>query len=214
MRTCLVLSALGGLGLVNSARAADPLSQRLLDFRFGFAPVANSTASVDAATADANPTKLVTVGRGLQVRVVTAAANAAPNIDQMVLWPNDRHPTHLIVMNEEDTPEPGVQRIRLSDGHVDTILSGTTDGDPIRLTPWGTILAGEEAGNTGQVIEIANPLTTTNVVYDRTTGTASNGPGGSGAENVALRRALGHLSFEGLAILPSGIVYYSDELRP
>ena len=182
---------------------------------FGFdRPAASSTASVDAATANADPTSLISVAKGLRVRVVTAAANAGANIDQIALWPDDFHPTHLIVMNEQGAADPGVQRIRLSDGLVETILTGTSSNDPIRRTPWGTILAGEEGGTTGQMVEILNPLATTNVLYDRVLGVATNGPGGSGAENVAPRWALGRLSFEGLAILPSGVVYYGDERGP
>ena len=179
---------------------------------FGFnGSVPNSTASVDAATANADPRKLVSVAHGLNVQVASARAELGANTDQMAFWPDDVHPTHLIAMNEQGTTDPGVQRIRLSDGSVETILTGTTSGDPIRRTPWGTILAGEEAGTSGQMIEIINPLQTTGVVYNRVTGTAS---GGTGAQNVTPRWALGRLSFEGLAILPNGVVYYGDELRP
>jgi hypothetical protein len=92
--------------------------------------------------------------------VVSAVPNLAPNIDQMVLWPNDQNPTHLIVANEEGVAQPGLQRIRLSDGLAETILTGTTSGDPVRRTPWGTILFGEETAD-GWLIEIADPLTTT-----------------------------------------------------
>jgi hypothetical protein len=49
------------------------------------------------------------------------------------------------------------------------------------------------------------------VIFDRVTGTAS---GGTGAANVASRRALGRLSFEGLALYPNGVLYYGDENRP
>jgi secreted PhoX family phosphatase len=182
---------------------------------FGFeGTVASSTASVDAATANADPTSLITVARGLHVRVVSASAATPANTDQMALWPDDFHPTHIITINEQGTAEPGVVRIRLSDGAVETILTGTSSGDPIRRTPWGTILAGEEAGTTGQFIEILNPLATTNVVYDRVMGTAINGPGGSGAENVTPRWALGRISFEGIALMPNGVAYYGDELGP
>jgi len=31
---------------------------------------------------------------------------------------------------------------------------------------------------------------------------------------VASRRALGRLSFEGIALYPNGIIYYGDENRP
>ncbi len=32
--------------------------------------------------------------------------------------------------------------------------------------------------------------------------------------NVAVRPAVGHLSFEGVAIYPNGVMYYGDENRP
>jgi len=70
---------------------------------------------------------------------------------------------------------------------------------------------GEENGSTGQVIEIIRPLETTEVFFDRVTGLAS---GGTGAANIASRRALGRLSFEGLALYPNGVLYYGDENRP
>jgi secreted PhoX family phosphatase len=172
----------------------------------------SSTESVDQATAEADPGSLARVAEGLRVQVATSQANAGANIDQMALWPNDFHPSHLIVCNEtDDASQPGVQRIRLADGSVDTILSGTVACDPVRRTPWGTILVGEEAGSSGQLIEIIRPLETTNVVFDRVTGTAS---GGTGAGNVASRRALGRLSYEGIALYPNGVLYYGDENRP
>src|SRR5712691_7405761 len=90
----------------------------------------SSTASVDKAIAEADPTSLATFAQSLRVRVVTAAANAGPNIDMIALWPDDRHPTHLIVCNEEGATEPGVQRVRLSDGLVETILTGTVSLRP------------------------------------------------------------------------------------
>lgn len=171
----------------------------------------SSTTSIDAATADADPTKLVTIAKGLRARVVTAAPDAGANIDMMVPWPNAWKPTHLIACNEEGPAEPGVQRIRLSDGFVETILTGTDSCDPVRSTAWGTIIVGEEAGNTGWLIEIANPLATTGVSFDRSTGTTS---GGVGAGNVVARPATGRLSYEGIALYDSGVMYYGDENRP
>src|SRR5436305_14210629 len=56
---------------------------------------ASSTESVGATDANADPTSLITVAKGLRVHVLTAQPNAAANIDQMVLWPNDEHPTHM-----------------------------------------------------------------------------------------------------------------------
>jgi len=172
----------------------------------------SSHESVDAATADADPRTLATVAKGLHVQVATSASNAGANLDMIALWPDSSQPTHLIVCNEtDDTTQPGVQRIRLADGEVKTILSGTVDCDPVRRTPWGTILAGEENGTSGQMIEIIHPLQTTDVVFDRVTGTSS---GGTGAANIVSRRALGRLSFEGIALYPNGVMYYGDEQRP
>jgi len=169
---------------------------------------ASSTESVGATDANADPTSLITVAKGLRVHVLTAQPNAAPNLDQMALWPNDSNPTHLIVANEQGTAAPGLQRIRLSDGLVETILSGTSSGDPIRRTAWGTILLGEENGADGWLIEIANPLTTTGVTFTRATGASSD------PAHVIARPAPGRLSWEGIALYPAGLMYYADENRP
>jgi hypothetical protein len=127
----------------------------------------------------------------------------------MTLYPADA-PTHIIACNEQGATEPGLQRIRLSDGFVETILTGTVSCDPAHVTPWGTVLFGEEAGSSGTMLEIIDPLNTTGVSYDRVAGTFS----GADAANVAERPALGHLSYEGVAILPNGVIYYGDENRP
>src|SRR5262245_38303399 len=165
MRKLLLLSTAGLLGFGTSVAAMDGFDfgtwrDRALSagshFLFGVhKPLkASSTESVDQATAEADPTSLVTVAKGLRVKVVTSAPNAGTNIDMIAFWPNDSHPTHLIVCNEIDDPTlPGVQRVRLSDGSVETLLRGTAACDPVRRTAWGTILVGEEAGTSGQVIE-------------------------------------------------------------
>jgi secreted PhoX family phosphatase len=170
---------------------------------------ASSPSSIDAATANADPTKLITLAKGLKARVVTTASGA--NTDMMALWPNDHAPTHLIVCNEQDTTDPGVQRIALADGAATTIVTGTDACDPIRRTAWGTIVFGEEAGNEGQLYELIDPLHTTGVSLDRTTGVFS---GGTNPQNLVRRDVIGRLSFEGLGLLPNGVLYYGDELRP
>ena len=63
-----------------------------------------------------------------------------PNIDMMALWPTDQNPTHLIACNEQGTADPGLVRIRISDGFTETILKGTNSCDPVKRTAWGTIL--------------------------------------------------------------------------
>src|SRR5262245_35397723 len=111
-------------------------------------PVGDSSReSISAGAANADPTALVTLAKGLHARVVNAPT-AAPVIDMMALWPPD-NPTHLIACNEEGTTAPGVQRIRLSDGAVETILTGTNSCDPVKVTAWGTLIIGEESGNNG-----------------------------------------------------------------
>lgn len=170
---------------------------------------AASRESVDAATAEANPLSMITLAKGLRARVVASSAGLGGNIDMMTLWPAE-HPTHLIVCNEQGPDQAGLQRVRLSDGQVETILTGTKSCDPAHTTPWGTVVFGEEAGATGSILEIIDPLHTTGVVYDRVAGTFS----GPDASNVAERPALGHLSFEGVVVYPNGVVYYGDENRP
>jgi secreted PhoX family phosphatase len=160
--------------------------------------------------AESDPTELVTLAKGLHARVVSANPALGSNIDMMALWPNDTNPTHLIACNEQGTGQPAVQRVRLSDGAVQTILTGMSACDPVRRTAWGTILAAEEVGNTGWMLEIINPLGTTNVVFNRVAGTLS----GADAGNVAVRPAVGRLAFEGLALYPNGLLYYGDENRP
>jgi hypothetical protein len=99
-------------------------------------------------------------------------------------------------------------------GAAETIVTGTVDCDPVEATPWGTVVFGEEAGggpNGGRVYELLDPVGTTGVSLDRTTGVFS---GGTGASNLTARPALGRLSFEGIGILPNGVTYYGDEKRP
>ena len=170
---------------------------------------ASSTQSVDAATAEADPLSLVTLAHGLHARVVASSADLGANVDMMTLWPSES-PTHLIVCNEQDDTDPGLQRVRLSDGQVETILTGTDSCDPAHTTPWGTVVFGEEAGSSGSILEIIDPLHTTGVVYDRANGTFS----GADAAHVTERPAVGHLSFEGVVIYPNGVMYYGDENRP
>src|SRR4051812_9153896 len=56
-------------------------------------------------------TKAIEVARGLTVSLVSSSVASAA--DQIALWPNDDHPTHLFVCDEE-TSTPAVQRIDLS----------------------------------------------------------------------------------------------------
>ncbi len=142
-------------------------------------PLANSsTQQVSQSDAQADPTKLVTLASGLTAKVVTTQGPAVD--DQISLWPNDRNPTYLIACNEQGTTDPGLVRIELATGIVSTIVTGTTSCDPTRRTPWGTIVFGEEAGSGptgGRLYELIDPLHTTGVTLDRTTGMFSGGVG-------------------------------------
>ena len=164
---------------------------------------ASSTADLNQAEALANPAGLVTLANGLKANVVSSG-NAAPNLDQGVLWP-ESSPTYLISVNEEGPVQPGLQKINLATGVATTIVSGISSGDPVRATPWGTILFGEEGGDTGAMYEIIDPLSVVGATINRTTGVTSS-------PNIRRVNALGFNSFEGLAILPNGVTYYGNEL--
>ncbi len=210
----VVLGAVGIAGAFSDfGSQRDQLLSSQAHLRFGVnQPVAtSSTASISEAQALADPTALATLANGLHARVVTSSA--APNLDMMALWPNADDPQYLIECNEGDADEPGVQRIEIATGDVETIVTRTADCDPVEATPWGTVIFGEEAGggSDGRVYELLDPVGTTDVALDRTTGLFS---GGTGASNLVARPALGRLSYEGIGILPTGVVYYGDENRP
>jgi hypothetical protein len=174
-----------------------------------FAPLGDSsTESISAAEANANPKALVTVAKGLKVSVVSADPELGSKIDMMVLWPNDRHPTHIIACDEAGGGTGTVQRINLRTGAVEKIVSsGLTSCDPVEMTPWGTVIFGEESGSSGRVFEVLDPLTTSNVVVNPDSST-------SDPAHVVFRSALGKLSYEGISVLPNGVTYYQDENRP
>ena len=183
-----VLTAVAAVGLLGAgvAAAGGPFSfglfrdQQLANhskdlFGVGRPLDASSTRQLTQAAAAADPTKLATLAKGLRARVVTTQGPAVD--DQISLWPDSTHPTYLIACNEEGTTTPGLVRIELATGKVSTIVTGTTSCDPTRRTPWGTIVFGEEAGQGGRLYELIDPLHTTGVTLDRTTGTFSGGIG-------------------------------------
>ena len=178
-------------------------------FGVGTPLASSSSQQLTQADAVADPTKLVTLASGLQAKVVTTQGPAID--DQISLWPNSWHPTYLIACNEGDGSEPGLVRISLATGEVSTIVTGTEDCDPTRRTPWGTIVFGEEDGggpDGGRIYELMDPVHTTGVTLDRSTGLFS---GGVGAENLVTRTALGRAAFEGLGILPDGTTYLDPD---
>lgn len=164
----------------------------------------------------------VLVAHGLQAEYLTReAANAT---DMMAFYPA-QNPTHLItcieggrqflidggtpnVYDAGDKLNPSVQRINLETGAVETILRGMSACDGIRTTAWGTILATEERID-GGAYEIFNPLgVTEQTVIDRASGAVTD------PASIARRTALPTMAWEGLAVLPTGVVIAGDELRP
>lgn len=167
----------------------------------------------------------VLMADGLKAEYVTrSVGNAA---DMFAFWPSDERPTHLIFCIEGGRQDlgtflpggvirkfnPSVQSVKVSDGSVQTILRGMTSCDGIRRTPWGTILATEETSN-GGAYEILNPLRQINhTIADRTLGMIVD-QNGLPSLSIIKRSALPTIAWEGLAVLPSGIVIAGDELRP
>lgn len=168
------------------------------------------------------------------LKVEYLSRNIAHNADQFAFWPNDENPTHQIWCIEEFNPSviksaagqelflpgelvkkwtPGVQRLNMRTGKVETMLRGTAGCDGIRRTPWGTILATEE-NDFGGAYEIIDPLTVTNqTLTDRALGMVVD-ENGFPSTKIIKRSALGTFAWEGIAILPSGVLYAGDELRP
>ena len=167
----------------------------------------------------------VLLAEGLKAEYVTRnAANAA---DMFAFWPSDENPTHFIFCIEGGRQDlgtflpgglirkfnPAVQRIKLSDGSVETILRGTASCDGIRRTPWQTILATEEASD-GGAYEILNPLTVTNqTITDRASGAIVD-ENSLPSRSIVKRTALPKMAWEGIGVTPEGVVYAGDELRP
>jgi hypothetical protein len=164
----------------------------------------------------------VLAASGLQVEYLTReAANAT---DMIAFYPA-QNPTHFItcveggrqflidggtpnVYDAGDKLNPSVQRIDLDTGAVETILRGMTACDGITTTAWGTIVATEERID-GGAYEIFNPLgVTEQTVIDRASGAVTD------PANIAKRTALPTMSWEGIAVLPTGVVIAGDELRP
>lgn len=170
------------------------------------------TDAVARKSAD-KPEEIVLLADGLQAEFVTRdAANLA---DMFAFWPDDSQPSHLIFCVEgsrqeirSDKLNPSIQRIELDTGRVETIVRGMDGCDGIRRTPWGTILATEERQD-GQAYELLEPLAVSNIaILDRATGKVSD------AKHLVRRVALPTIAWEGLEILPSGVVIAGDEWRP
>ena len=185
--------------------------ERMLDTRsqqlFGIRGPLERSADDAAFTGPGN--EAVLAAEGLTVELISDRMIAPA--DMMVLLPDDEHPTHAIACVENFAGMPGqpsVQRVDLTSGDVEVVLRGIRACDPVKRTPWGTVVVGEESGADGRLYEILDPMHTTEAnVLDRTAGTTDH-------VNVAQRPALGSRSWEGIVILPNGTVYMGDELRP
>ena len=158
----------------------------------------------------ADNTKAIVVADGLHVSLVSSSVASAA--DQIALWPDDDNPTHVFVCDEE-TSNPAVQRVDLSrpaGSNATTIVTGLLSCDPVRRTPWGTIIVAEEHGADGGLYEILDPLaiSTPIAVTDRASGTTSD------PAHLVKRKAVGALSFESFAIRHDGTTLYGDELAP
>ena len=173
---------------------------------FGVGTPLNQSALGPYTAADS--TNAISVAKGLRVSLVSSAVHFST--DQIVLWPNDNNPRYLFVCDESSS-NPAVQRVDLSlpaSSNATTILTGIVSCDPIRRTPWDSLIAAEETTD-GGVYEIMNPLSITapiNVI-NRATGQTSD-------PRVVKRKALGQLSFEGNPVQPDGTIIFGDELRP
>ena len=163
---------------------------------------ASSTQDIDDPATPA--LAFATLAKGLSARVVTSGV-AAPNLDMGALWPV-RDPQWLLYCTEQGPSDPGVQRINLSTGAATTILTGVTSCDPLHVTPWGTVVFGEEASD-GHMWEMVQPESITGATVNRITGATSD-------SRIVRRDALGAVAFEGITFLASGVGYYGDELAP
>lgn len=220
--TRIVLAALMMSTALTAAHAEDfglAVDQMLAEKTpalFGFAAPLADSAAASAETGYRLPTATaadqVALAEGLTATFLTR--DAADHTDMMTFYPAEA-PTHLITCVEGDAEtladgrlNPGVQRIALADGRVETIVRGTSSCDGIRTTAWGTVLFTEE-DDQGGAYEVLNPLTTTEVVItDRATGTTSD------PATVLRRMALPTMAWEGIGITAEGVVYAGDELRP
>jgi hypothetical protein len=163
------------------------------------------------------------LAKGLKAEFVSRTV--ANSLDQMTLWPSADHPKYIIgcieggrqvigaFPNGKPKYNPSVQRIDLKTGEAVTLLRGLTSCDPVRSTPWGTVVVAEEATD-GGFYEFLDPAHTENLtVTDRSTGQITD-TAGNASSLVKKQKAMPVIAFEGIGITPKGVVYVGDELRP
>jgi hypothetical protein len=132
------------------------------------------------------------VAKGLEVSVVSAGKAARTS----TRWSSGRSRSRRTssAATRKGVAQPALQKISLATGAATTIATGLSDCDPVRATPWGTVLFGEENGSVGAMYELIDPLSSRRSDHQQTTGVSSS-------PNIRRVNALGFLSFEGLAIL-------------
>ena len=120
-----------------------------------------------------------------------------------------RAPDALDRLQRAGHHRPGVVRIELATGSVATIVTGTTSCDPTRRTPWGTIVFGEEAGQSGQALRTDRP-----VEHDWRNARPSDRHVQRRcrrSRTSITRTALGTGPFEGFGILDDGTTYVDGD---
>lgn len=187
---------------------------------FGFSGAKTASFNGQVNRVDANTAAdAIELADSLSATFLTR--NAGNKTDMMEFWPAGNNPTHLITcveggvedLNGAGKLNPSVQRISLANGTVTTMVRGMSRCDGIRTTDWGTVLATEEAGD-GAAYEILNPLSVTeHTITSRENGTIVD-DNNNAASNVVKRIALPVMAWEGLTVLPNGVVIGGDELRP
>lgn len=163
------------------------------------------------------------------LRATYLTREIANDADQMVFWPHESSsPTHLLFCIESDREEladgrlqPGVQVMDLGTREIHTLVRGTVGCDGIRTTPWGTVLATEEfADDNGGLYEILfdpNDRETYSIVERGENGQPAlivDGSGDDATQRVTKRVGTPSMAWEGLLVLPSGVVIGGDEERP
>ena len=228
--------AIGVLGLGSACAAfADDFGEQvdkslealsMVEFGFGKPTTAADVGDNGLARVQEGAQQRQDLAKGLTASFVTR--KLATLGDMIAFWPDDIDYTHLITCIEQGrsgtTPagngglNAAVQRVRVSDGSVETILHGMDRCDGIRTTQWGTVLATEEADD-GGAYEILDPLTTTDHWV------ANRGAAGMPADirtaidsatpstKVIKRTALVTQAWEGLDTLDNGVVIGGDEQR-
>jgi secreted PhoX family phosphatase len=217
IRSCVLIVCFTVVAMTSRLNASDPnadfgayIAQQLsahAEQLFGFTHPLEESALGPYDGLDNLPA--IEVAAGLHVSLVSSSVASAA--DQIAFWPDDDHPTHVFVCDEE-TSNPAVQRVDLSGppaSNATTIITGLSSCDPVRRTPWGTIIVAEENGQAGGLYELIDPVHIMGpVVVNNVTGVTSD------PLHVVKRRAVGSLSFESFAIKSDGTMIYGDELAP